>query len=78
MINYKITEVCDIFIHCKVTFKMQTADSEKAPFYNCAENVEMKMTGITSTLSIFVTKGVENELILEHPWEQAVEINIFN
>ena len=46
------------------------------PFYNCAENVEVKMADITSTLFIFVAEGVENELILEHLWKQMVEANI--
>ena len=76
--NYKIIKIYSISIHCEVTLKIWTADSEKAPFYNCAENVEMKMAGITSTLFIFVAERVENELILEHLWEQTVEINISN
>ena len=76
--NYKVAETCDIPICCEVTLEMQTADSRKAPFYSCAENVEVKMTDVISTLSIFVTEGVENELILEHLWEQAVEANTFS
>ena len=75
IMNYKIAEVCNISIHCEVTFKMQTADSEKTLFYNCTENVKMKMTDIISTLSIFVTERVENELILKCLWEQVIEIN---
>ena len=78
IMNHKITEVCDISIHCEITFEMQTADSEKAPFYNCAENVKMKMIDVTSTFSIFIVKGVENELIFEHLWEQMIEANIFS
>ena len=78
MMNYKIAEICGIPIHCEVTLEMQTADSEKAPFYSCAEDVEVKIAGIISTLSIFVTEGVENELILEHLWEQVVEANTFS
>ena len=66
MMNYKVVEVYDISISCEITFKMQTADSGKASFYSYAENVEVKMIDITSTLFIFVTKKVENELILEH------------
>ena len=69
IINCKVVEVCDIFICCEVTLEMQTADSEKASFYNYAENVEMKMTDIIFTLSIFVAKGVKDELILEHFWK---------
>ena len=45
---------------------MQTTDSEKTFFYSCAENVKMKMVDIISTLSIFVAKKVENELIFKH------------
>ena len=69
IINYKIAEIYDISICCKVILKMKTADSEKASFYNCAENIEMNMADIISTLFIFVMKGVENELILKHLWE---------
>ena len=78
MINYKIAEICGIPIYCEVTLKMQTADSEKAFFYDCAENVEVKVTDVIFTLFIFVAEGVENELILEYLWEQAVEVNIFS
>ena len=78
MMNCKIVKVCGISIHCEITFEMQTADSGKTPFYSCAENIKMKMTGIISTFFIFVTEGVENELILEHLWEQVIEINIFS
>ena len=67
MMNHKIAEICDISICCEVTLEMWTADSEKVFFYNCAENVEVKVAGVTSTLSIFVAEGVENELILECP-----------
>ena len=66
MINCKIAETCNISICCEVTLKMRTADSEKVPFYNCIENVEMKMIDIIFTFFIFVMKGVENELIFEH------------
>ena len=65
IINCKIVEICDIPICCEVTLEMQTADSEKASFYSCAENVKMKMTDIISILSIFVVKEVENKLIFE-------------
>ena len=65
MINHKVVKICDIFIHCEVTLEMQTADSEKASFYSCAEDVKMKVVDIIFILSIFVMKGVENELILE-------------
>ena len=78
MMNHKIAEICDIPIHCEVILEMWTADSEKAPFYNCAENIEMKMTDIISIFFIFVVKGVENELILECLWEQVVEANTFS
>ena len=78
MMNCKIIEICDISICCEVTLKMRTADSEKMLFYNCAENVEVNVTDIISILSIFVMEGVENELIFEHFWEQAVEINTFS
>ena len=47
-------------------------------FYSCTENVEVKMTDIIFTFSIFVAEGVENELILKHLWEQVVEANTFN
>ena len=66
MMNCKVAEMCDIFICCKVTLKMQTVNSGKAFFYNCTENVEMKMADIIFTLFIFIIKRVENELILEH------------
>ena len=59
----------DIFIYCEITLKMWTADSGKAPFYNCAENVKVKVIDIISTLFIFVVKGIKNELIFEHFWE---------
>ena len=65
IINHKVTEVYDIPIHCEVIFEMQTADSEKALFYNCVENVKVKMADIIFTLFIFITKEVENELIFE-------------
>ena len=76
--NYKVAEIYDIFICCEVTLEMWTVDSGKVPFYNCAENVEIKVTGIICTFSIFVVKGVENELILECLWEQVIEANIFS
>ena len=75
MINHKIAKACDISIYCEITFKMWTADSEKTPFYNCAENVEVKMTDVNFILSIFVTEEVENELILKCLWEQMVKGN---
>ena len=78
MINYKIAETCNILIHCEITLEMQTADLKKASFYSCAENVEIKIINIIFILSIFVVKKVENELIFEHLWEQAVETNIFS
>ena len=64
--NYKIVEICDIFIHCEVTFKMKTADSGKALFYNCAENVKVNVIDVISIFFIFVAEGVENELIFKH------------
>ena len=76
--NCKIAEIYDIFICCEVTFEMQTADSEKALFYNCAENVEVEVADVISILSIFVVKGVENELILECLWEWVIKANIFS
>ena len=76
--NCKIAKICDISICCEVTLKMWIIDSEKAFFYNYAENVEMKVTDVISTLSIFVAKGVENELILECLWEQMIEVNTFS
>ena len=66
MMNHKITEVCDIFIHCEVTLKMQTADSEKAFFYDYVKNVEVKMADIISILSIFITEKIKNKLIFEY------------
>ena len=69
MMNCKIVETYNISIHCEVTFEMRTADSKKASFYNCAENVEVKITDIISIFFIFIMKGVENELILEHFWK---------
>ena len=76
MINHKVAEVYGISIHCEVTLEMQTADSGKALFYNCAKNVEVKMIDITSTFSIFIVKEVENELIFKHLWKQVIEANI--
>ena len=76
--NYKIAEVCDIFIYCKVILEMWTIDSEKVFFYNYVENVKVKVIDVISTFSVFVVKRVENELILEHLWEQVIEVNIFN
>ena len=76
--NCKVAEACDIPIHCEITLEMQTADSGKAPFYSCAEDVEVKMADIIFTFSIFVAEGVENELIFEHFWEQVIEVNTFN
>ena len=67
--NYKITEIYNIFICCEVTFKMWTADLKKMPFYSCAENVKMKIIDIIFIFSIFVAEGIENELILEHFWK---------
>ena len=78
MINHKVAKVYDISIHCKITLEMWIADSKKALFYNCTENVKMKMIDITSIFSIFIIEKVENELIFEHLWEQAVKINIFS
>ena len=78
MINYKVAEVCDISIHCEVTLEMWTADSGKAFFYSCAENVKVEMIDVISTFFIFVAEGVENELIFKCFWEQTVEVNIFN
>ena len=78
IMNCKIAETCDISIYCEVTLEMWTADSEKMPFYDYAENVEVKVADVTSTLFIFVVKGIENELILKCPWEQVIEINIFS
>ena len=69
MINCKIAEIYNISIHCEVTFEMKTADSRKASFYDCAENVEVNVAGIISIFFIFVTEEVENELILECLWE---------
>ena len=69
MINYKIIEVYNISICCEVIFEMRTADSEKVSFYDCAENVKMKMADVISTLSIFVIERIENELIFECSWE---------
>ena len=76
--NHKIAEACDIFIHCEVIFEMRTADLEKVSFYSCVENVEMKVTDIIFTLSIFVAKRIENELILKYLWKWAVETNTFS
>ena len=76
--NYKVAEICDIFIYYEVTLEMQTADSRKASFYSCAENVEIKVTDITFTLFIFVAERVENELIFKHLWKWVIEINISN
>ena len=76
--NYKVTEVCDISIHCEVTLKMRTVDSGKASFYSCAENVKVNVTDIISILSIFVAEGVENELIFKCFWKQMIETNTFN
>ena len=78
IMNHKIAEICGISICCKVILEMQTADSEKVFFYSCAENVEMKMIDVISTFFIFVMKEVENELIFECFWEQAVEVNTFS
>ena len=78
MMNHKIAETYSISIYCEVTLEMRTADSEKAPFYSCAENVEVKVTDIIFILSIFVAEGVENELILKCFWEQVIEVNTFN
>ena len=78
IMNCKVVEIYDISICCEVTLKMRTADSEKVPFYNCAENVEMNMTDVIFILSIFVAEGVENELIFEHLWEWVIEANTFN
>ena len=78
MINYKIVKICDILIYCEVIFKMWIADSGKVLFYNCTENIKMKMADVTFILSIFVVKGIENELILECPWEQMIEANTFS
>ena len=71
----KVAEVYDIPIHCEVTLEMWTADSGKVPFYDCAENVKMKVADVTSTLFIFVAEEVENKLIFKCPWEWAVEAN---
>ena len=78
MINCKIVKICDIFIHCKVTFKMRTADSGKVPFYNCAENVKMKIIDIIFIFFIFVAEEVENELIFKCLWKQVIKINTFS
>ena len=66
MINYKVVKTYDISIHCEVIFEMKTADSGKALFYSCAENVKMNVIDIIFIFSIFVAERVENELILEH------------
>ena len=78
IMNHKVAEVYDISIYCEVILEMQTADSGKVFFYNCAENVEVKVVDVISILSILVAEGVENELILEHLWEQVIEINTFS
>ena len=76
--NCKIIEACDISICCEVTLKIKTADSRKASFYSCAEDVKMNVTDVTSIFFIFVAEGVENELTFKCLWEWAVEINTFN
>ena len=78
MMEHKVAETCDISIHYEVTLEMQTADSGKAPFYSCAENVEMKMINIIFIFFIFIAEEIENELILKHLWEQVVETNTFS
>ena len=69
MMNCKVAETCDIFIHCEVILEMWTADLKKMLFYDCVENVKVKMTDIISTLFIFIVKEVENELIFKYFWE---------
>ena len=67
--NHKIIKICGISIHCEVILEMQTVNSEKVLFYNCAKNVEVKMVDVTSIFFIFIAKRVENELIFKYPWE---------
>ena len=69
MINCKIADTYNISIHCEITLEMWTADSRKMFFYNCTENVEVKMIDVIFIFSIFVTKEVENELIFKCLWE---------
>ena len=64
--NYKIVEIYKISICCEITLEMWTADSKKMSFYNCVENVEMKIIDIIFILFIFVTERIENKLIFEH------------
>ena len=63
--NYKIIKICDIFIYCEITLKIQTADSKKMFFYNYVENVKMKITDIIFIFSIFIAEKIENELIFK-------------
>ena len=65
MMNHKIAEIYDISICCEVTFEMKTVDLRKTFFYNYTENVEVNITDITFILFIFITKGIENELIFK-------------
>lgn len=65
IINHKVAKAYDISIHCDVTLEMQTADSEKAPFYSCAEKIKVKIADVIFTLSIFITEEIENELIFK-------------
>ena len=76
--DHKVAEIYDIPICCEITLEMQTADSGKVLFYSCTEDVEVKITDITSILSIFVAEKVENELIFECFWEQVIKVNTFS
>ena len=46
IINYKIINIYNISIYYEVILEIKTVDLKKMFFYNCTENVEIKITDI--------------------------------
>ena len=74
----RLTDVVQLLIRQNINIIMINVIDERARFFNVCEAIFISIDSITISISIFVMKRSDHELLLKRLFQRAVHINFIN
>ena len=74
----RLTDVVQLFVHQNINIVMINVTDERACFFDVCEAVFISIDSITISISVFVVKRSDHELLLEKFFQRAVRMSFIN
>ena len=74
----RLTDVVQLFVHQNINIIMINVTNERARFFNVCEVVSINVNNITISISVFVMKRSDHELLLKRFFQRAACMNFIN